>query len=226
MLDGRLRRKSRHAESSINYVNPMLDGRFQRREKRNLIEFYFYYKNMGVNIMTKSNIISYLNSLKKEELVLHIKKLYDIDRRNVDYLKSIVNMDYEIDILAKYKSQIEKVFKLKDNEVNIDYNYLEEIIKTFYKISNTPTNIADLMLYYVECGVDFTNKYGDIDEEYYDKIAYSFSESLKYIFKKNLQEQFENRCFKIHMKAERIGFGFSDYMSELYYAFYGEDRDI
>jgi hypothetical protein len=76
------------------------------------------------------------------------------------------------------------------------------------------------MLYYVELGVKFTNNIGDIDEEFYDNISYAFSEALKYIFAHNLQKVFEDKCFKIHIEADGIGYGFSDYMEDLYYAYY------
>jgi len=42
-----------------------------------------------------------------------------------------------------------------------------DAIKEFQKISSIPENIAELMLFYAEIGVEFTNTYGDIDEKFF-----------------------------------------------------------
>ena len=76
------------------------------------------------------------------------------------------------------------------------------------------------MLYYVENGVEFTNEYGDIDEDFYLKIENIFSNALDYIFKHNMEKKFEDRCLKITINSKGIGWGFSNSMSDLFYDHY------
>ena len=42
-----------------------------------------------------------------------------------------------------------------------------KVISDFKKLEPDPESLADVMLYYVECGVRFTNDFGDIDEPFY-----------------------------------------------------------
>jgi hypothetical protein len=45
---------------------------------------------------------------------------------------------------------------------------LKKAVSDFERVSKEPKNFADLMISYVEFGVDFTNDYGDIDEQFYN----------------------------------------------------------
>lgn len=154
--------------------------------------------------MTKKEIASYLNSITKDDLILHILKILEIDKKNKDYFESRINPINEDEILSRYKHKIEEQFYIKNNIIDIKYKEIVSIIREYKKISCIPENIADLMLYYVECGIELTNKIGDIDEEFYNNISYAFSESLKYIFQNKLQKKNERRCLEIHMNADGI----------------------
>jgi hypothetical protein len=81
------------------------------------------------------------------------------------------------------------------------------------------------MLFYAKIGVDFTNMYGDIDEQFYYAIERAYLNALEYIFKNNLQEQYKDKVNKVHIEAERIGWGFTDSMNEVYFDFYSEFED-
>ncbi|MFZ3590571.1 DUF6155 family protein [Bacillus sp. DJP31] len=49
-------------------------------------------------------------------------------------------------------------------------NEAKKAISDFKKLTNDELRTADLMLYYVEKGVEFTNNYGDIDQSFYSSI--------------------------------------------------------
>jgi hypothetical protein len=51
-------------------------------------------------------------------------------------------------------------------------------VSDYKKVSASKFGLADVMLYYVEMGVQFTNAYGDIDEAFYNSME-SMYESRK-----------------------------------------------
>jgi hypothetical protein len=71
----------------------------------------------------------------------------------------------------------------------------------------------ELMLTYVENGVEFTNEYGDIDEKFYDKIyemLEQFCDLLKTPEGQLLYPLFRERLLKIRDDTEEIAWGFGD----------------
>ena len=77
------------------------------------------------------------------------------------------------------------------------------------------------MLFYAEIGVEFTNTYGDIDERFYNNIEKAYDNGLDYIFKNNLDNMFKGNALEIQYAASGIGWGFGDYMNEIYCNYYG-----
>jgi hypothetical protein len=55
----------------------------------------------------------------------------------------------------------------------------KKAISTFKKITNDEKRTVDLMLYYVEQGVDLTNTYGDISESFYGSLVKMFEQVCK-----------------------------------------------
>ena len=76
--------------------------------------------------------------------------------------------------------------------------------------------LIDLMLYYVECGVEFTNDYGDIDENYYLSLERAYRDSLYLIDKHLLHDTFKDRALKVVHDTENIGWGFHDTLGDFY----------
>ena len=80
--------------------------------------------------------------------------------------------------------------------------------------------VADLMLFYVETGVQFTNEYGDIGESFYNSLESVYSQSLIFMNKENLLSEFEVRAYKIFEDAKDVGWGLYDSLSYTYSNFY------
>lgn len=72
------------------------------------------------------------------------------------------------------------------------------------------------MLHFVESGVELTNQYGDIDENFYTSLENTYSNALDLIDKNGLLDKFEDRANKIVVDTENIGWGFHDYLGGVY----------
>jgi hypothetical protein len=81
------------------------------------------------------------------------------------------------------------------------------------------------MLFYVETGVKFTNDFGDINEAFYKSLASTFVDALTLMGKENLLDKFEERVGKIIDETSGIGWGFHDYLVQVWIDFYPGDID-
>lgn len=120
--------------------------------------------------------------------------------------------------------------QLMDNSIKkyierMRYSVVNKAISDFKKISNNSEKIAELMLYYAEVGVDFTNTYGDIDERFYDIIERAYMNTLEYIYKNDLQDKFKNKIDEIRLNTDGIDWAFYDNMDEIYYDYYSDFKD-
>jgi uncharacterized protein with ATP-grasp and redox domains len=77
------------------------------------------------------------------------------------------------------------------------------------------------MLYYVECGTEFTVNFGDINEKYYISLARVFRDSLELIDKNKLHKSFKDKAHNIVHLSENVGWGFYDAVLDLYLETFG-----
>jgi hypothetical protein len=99
----------------------------------------------------------------------------------------------------------------------------KKAISDFRKLKPAVDSLIDLMLYYVECGVEFTNDYGDIDENYYLSLERAYRDSLTLIDKHLLHGTFKDRALKVVNDTINTGWGFYDTLADFYYEVYAEE---
>ncbi len=86
-------------------------------------------------------------------------------------------------------------------------------------------NLADLMLFYVETGLEFINDFGDINESFYSSLERTYVQALTLMSKNGLLEKFANRAEKVMTDTSDIGWGFHDYIAQVYIDFYADYLD-
>lgn len=97
----------------------------------------------------------------------------------------------------------------------------KSLISEFKKIVTTNENILDLQLYYVECGTAFTNTFGDIEMKFYDSMCSVYHRVVQAVNKHetdDLYRKFKERLYSIVCDTRNIGWGFHDYVTELFYS--------
>lgn len=146
--------------------------------------------------------------------------LYKKNKSVKEYLDFYVNPD-ERELFEKYRSKVFEAFyprrgfnyKLKDGK---------QAISDFGKLGPSSELLADLMLFYVETGVSFTNDFGDMDERFYSGLESTYVDALMLMRRENLLDKFEERAGKVVQETEGMGWGFHDYLKEVFYGFYGD----
>lgn len=121
-------------------------------------------------------------------------------------------------LLDKYKQQIENEFFPKRGFGRLNLRDAKKAIADFKKICKDKVKGIDIMLFYVENCVDFTDQFGDINENFYNSAISVYGDVIKEInysdvetynmFSDRLKSAAENAC---------EGWGFQDCMMDLYY---------
>ena len=160
----------------------------------------------------------YLNQFSKEQI---IEQIVELHKKYKD-----VRAYYEFTLNPDSNAQADKVKKIIQKLFNPPFGQDPKLrearkeVNGFKKLSPPPESLADVMLHYVECGVQFTNNYGDINEPFYNSVAGMFHDAGEFIKTNRIQELFKERCKKIMNDTDGIGWGFHDELCDYYYEFF------
>lgn len=85
-------------------------------------------------------------------------------------------------------------------------------ISEYKKATNDPVGTLDLMVYYVECGTQFTVDYGDIDAGFYASLESMFTQVVKRLQQSDQDtvDRLLPRLEGIVREAQGIGWGYYD----------------
>ena len=163
----------------------------------------------------KLTLKSYLTGFTKEQL---IQQLLELNKKFKD-VKSYYDFSINPDVserTEKVKAVILQCFyplrgyklRLKD---------ARKAVNDFKKLSPGEESLLDIMLYYVECGVRFTNEFGDIDEPFYNSVAGMFRQAGALYVHIAKNKEFHDRAEKVMNDTDGIGWGFHDELADIYY---------
>jgi hypothetical protein len=156
--------------------------------------------------------------MKRISIIMDCYKLSG-DVKN--YLHVLINPDDTVEELyRKSKSLIIQEFFPQRGFGKLRLSQAKKAITEFKSLSNNEDKTIDLMIYYVETGVEFTNSYGDINEPFYNSMASMYSNVIKKIKTQNgLYIKYNERLKAIVTNTADIGWGFHDALSYLYEEF-------
>jgi hypothetical protein len=159
-----------------------------------------------------------LLSKDKEELlkqILELYKKYDIVKEYFDFY---VNPN-EDELYKRYKEKVREGFYPKRGD-QFKLSISRKAINDFRKLETSKERLGELILYFVECGVEFTNDFGDINESFYLSIENAFDDSLKLLAGDNVLEKYKERANKVVDDTDGIGWGFHDSITDIFYDYY------
>jgi len=175
--------------------------------------------------ITLTALKQHLKSVSKEDLVDDIAELYKKIAGVKDFYQLKLSSPEETQVISKYKQTIENQFFPKRGYGKAKLSVAKKAISDYKKVSVSPLGMIDLMLFYVEQGVKFTNSYGDINEGFYNSMEGMYEKTIELILKYEQESIFEDRCEKIVDDASGIGWGFSDALLDMYNAAFCEEEE-
>lgn len=159
-----------------------------------------------------------LKKLDKDKLIDIVGDLYKKNKSVKEYLDFYFNPD-ERELFNKYQEKVYEAFYPKRG-YNLKLKDGKQAISDFKKLKPSSDFLADLMLFYVETGVQYTNDFGDIDEGFYSSLEKTYVTALTLMAKENMLDKFEDRAGKVVTETIDIGWGFHENLQSFYSDFY------
>ena len=158
----------------------------------------------------------YLKPRSREELVADIVDLFTRFDSVRDYYHTRLAPEDDAVVIEKYKAVIKNEFLPTRGVGQARLSVARKAVTEYRKVSRNKASLVDLMLYYVEIGVEFTNTYGDIDEAFYEGMGNMYKWAVELILNNELEELYERRCRRIVENTTGIGWGFHDWLRDIY----------
>ena len=173
--------------------------------------------------LTWSQVKTKLSGASQQELLNIIRDLYKLNPDNKVFLSSHLQIGDPRDLSEPYRRKIRNEFNPDRGFPKLNLKIARKALNDFKKASADPRAVADLMIYYVEQGVQCTLQYGDIDEGFYSSLESVFTDAIEVITKTGkvkIIAEFYPRLERIVRDTLGIGWGFHDYLDDTFYSNY------
>ena len=177
--------------------------------------------------MTIPELKKKLAGLDRKELEKMLCDVY----KNSEQAEQIMNLalldeTYGDRLLEQYHDRLYKIFFPYDiMRTGFSLSMAKGVVSDFKKICQNIELISELKLYFVECGTEFTNMFGDIDERFYNMVGDAFHDVVKIVSQdKKLFEKWSSRLIAVVQESDGIGWGFHDYLASEYYSIPWEEE--
>lgn len=166
-----------------------------------------------------SEIKKKLDGFDKVGLVALIKDLYNSSSDNKSFLSArFADQASNKAILEDYKERITVQFFPRRGLGKLDLREAKRAISEYSKATSDTRGKLELMLTYIESGVNFIQSYGDGPESLYDSMLSLLQDAVK-IFQSpegvDLYIEFKRRLNILAGMAENTGYGFGDDVESL-----------
>lgn len=165
-------------------------------------------------------IRSKLEKISPHDLVGVIKELYDLNAQNELFLETRFGNRHAG--FEEYKLIIEEsICPSEPWHRDVSLSTGRKAISDYKKAVGDPAGLLELMIYYCECGVNFTLQFGDIDERFYMSLESMYASVLKLLQKHpEHKDEFFKRVKDILRRTQNMGWGFHDTLYETFYTYY------
>jgi len=158
-----------------------------------------------------------IDHYEKRQFIDLLGDLYRLSSDNQNFFHTRFSMGE--DPLAPYKRIIQNAIHpdLEDNET-LDLESAQNAISRYSKAVDNPKGEAELRIFYVECGNNFTLDYGDIDSDFYDDLLEMYEYAIETVLELPIKEQkdFRQRLQEVMKSASGIGWGYHSGLCDLY----------
>lgn len=166
--------------------------------------------------MTLTELKKRMKGMTQEEMLALLCRVYKGSKQAQAIVDVALCGDAaEAELLSGYKKRVHTAFwgsrfSLKEARAAV----LE-----FNRVAQNLENAAELMLFYVECGVAYTLEYGDIDERFYMSVESMFDNfvaALNAMDTADFYQRNADRIRKVCTDVECVGWGFPVELMESY----------
>lgn len=146
-----------------------------------------------------------------------LSDLHSLSAENKRFIEAkVINDD---NVLEKYRAIIGKSISTDapwKKSQQLSLKTAKKAISDYKKATGNIDGTIDLMIYYVECGTEFTCAFGDIDENFYYSLELMFDDVLKLINTHSYSGEFSSRLDEIVRASSGIGWGYYDALKDMW----------
>jgi len=176
------------------------------------------------NNPTWSDVKLAVVDLNQKQLLKLVADLYRFSKENQAFFHARFGVGD--DPLAPYKKTIDEcMYPDAYRNKPIQISKAKKAISSYSKAVDDPLGEIELMVFFVECGNNFTVDFGDIDEGFYDALNLMYQQAIQKVLSlpEEQQRDFKERLEKIMTSASGIGWGYYDMLCDDYYSAFPED---
>jgi hypothetical protein len=165
-----------------------------------------------------SALRQHLATLDKPALLALVKDLYEASAGNRDFIQARCQAgESGGEILEKYRRKIVEQFYPARGEAKLRLGEARKAINDYRKATGNVPGTAELLMTYVEQGVEFTHDYGDIDQRFYNSVESALNELAVLLLKEapEIYPQLSERLARVEQLSDGIGWGFHDYIGDV-----------
>ena len=177
------------------------------------------------NGSTWSELKPCILSMDHKQLVKLVADMYRFSKDNQIFLHTRFGIGK--DLLEPYKETIDEcMYPDVYSKKTIQISKARKAISNYSKAVGDILGEAELMVFFVECGNNFTVGFGDIDEGFYDSLNGMYRRAIKKVLSlpENQQQEFRGRLKAIMISSSGIGWGYHDMLSDDYYDAFSEEE--
>jgi hypothetical protein len=175
---------------------------------------------------TWARIKKELTGYDSSDLITVIKELYSLSKQNQAFLMGVVDQDASYEALkAPVIKAIAKAFDPPRGFPSFKPAEAKKAVYQFAKLAPKHEAI-EMMLLFVQSGIQATTQYGDIDEAFYISLEDMWESALELVLHyQGLPGVLQSQLLKLKgilATAQGFGWGFTDQMNDLFALFMGK----
>ena len=169
-------------------------------------------------LITNAQIKKAIKNCEHDECIELILEIVQACPQAREFL-TIKFTDNQNDILEKYKQKVRYEFYPPRGFGRLNLREAKKAISDFKKLSTDKNMLIDLMLYYVENCVEFTNEYGDISETFYSSAENVYLQVVSEVnsLGTSAYDKFAERLSTVVNDTSNIGWGFHECLSDIFH---------
>lgn len=183
-------------------------------------EYFSDHKKMEKKVSGSktSSLKTYLAGFSKEQLIGQILELSRKFKAVKTYYDFSISPDSSNASEKAKAAVLHGFYPSRGHKLRL--KEARKAITDFKKLSPDEESFFDVMLFYVECGVRFTNDFGDINEPFYNSLANVFRQAGAHYQKLEKSKAVQDRARRIMIDTTDVGWGFHEDASDVYYNYF------
>lgn len=165
---------------------------------------------------------AFLNGLSKEQLIEQIAALCEAVPQAADFYRTKLRAGDDAAVAQEYKEKIRREFD-RWSTGGFRLSSARKLVTDFAKIAASAGSTVDVMLTYVEEGLDAVLYVGGLDATFANSLVRMYRDAVLRVVKHDLQAEYGARCNALAGKGGSLGWGLGDGLNEIYMEYLYDD---